>query len=264
MGGCTSPFGGNMDNPAVYPSLKDRTVLVSGGASGIGEAIVRAFAAQGAKVGFLDIADDAARALQGDLGAKTALHYEHCDVTDIAALKRAIENVRKALGPVTVLVNNAAHDQRHTIDEVTPAFWDDRIAVNLKHQFFAAQAVYPDMKAAGNGSIVNFGSSAWMTSEANLAIYSTAKAGVLGLTRSLARELGGYNIRVNAVVPGWIMTQRQIDLWLTPQGEKDLLQRQCLKRKLYPDDVARLVLFLASDDSSGCTNQSYVIDGGRM
>jgi NAD(P)-dependent dehydrogenase (short-subunit alcohol dehydrogenase family) len=252
-----------MAKNAIYPSLKDRVVLVSGGASGIGEAIVRAFVAQEAKVGFLDIADDAARTLQADLGAQSRLHYEHCDVTDIAALRRAIEKVRSALGPIAILVNNAAHDQRHTIDDVTPEFWDDRIAVNLKHQFFAAQAVYPDMKAANNGSIVNLGSSAWMLSEANLAIYSTAKAGVLGLTRSLARELGGYNIRVNSVVPGWIMTQRQIDLWLTPEAEKDLLQRQCIKRKLYPDDVARLVLFLASDDSSGCTNQSYVIDGGR-
>jgi NAD(P)-dependent dehydrogenase (short-subunit alcohol dehydrogenase family) len=253
-----------MANNAIYASLKDRVVLVSGGASGIGEAVVRAFVAQEAKVGFLDIADDAARALQADLGAQSRLHYEHCDVTDIAALRGAIENVRNALGPITILINNAAHDQRHTIDDVTPEFWDDRIAVNLKHQFFAAQAVYPDMKAANNGSIVNLGSSAWMLSEANLAIYSTAKAGVQGLTRSLARELGGYNIRVNAVVPGWIMTQRQIDLWLTPEAEVDLLQRQCIKRKLYPDDVARLVLFLASDDSSGCTNQSYVIDGGRL
>jgi D-xylose 1-dehydrogenase len=252
-----------MENSAVYPSLKGRVVLVSGGASGIGEAIVRAFAAQGAKVGFLDIADAAARALQADLGAQATLHYEHCDVTDMAALRGAIENVRKALGPITVLVNNAAHDQRHSIDEVTPEFWDDRIAVNLKHQFFAAQAVYPDMKAAGNGSIVNLGSSAYMVGDPNLLIYSTAKAGVVGLTRSLARDLGMHNIRVNAVIPGWIMTQRQIDLWLTPEAEKDLLNRQCIKRKLYPDDVARLVLFLASDDSSGCTNQSYIIDGGR-
>jgi NAD(P)-dependent dehydrogenase (short-subunit alcohol dehydrogenase family) len=252
-----------MANGAVYPSLKDRAVLVTGGASGIGEAIVRAFAAQGARVGFLDILNDAARKLQADLGASAKLHYEHCDVTDIAALQRAIEAVRKALGPITILVNNAAHDQRHTIAEITPEFFDDRIAVNLKHQFFAAQAVYPDMKGARNGSIVNFGSSAWMVGDRNLTIYSTAKAGVLGLTRALAREFGADNIRVNCVVPGWIMTQRQIDLWLTPEGEKNLMQAQCIKRKLYPDDVARLVLFLASDDSSGCTNQSYVIDGGR-
>jgi len=250
-----------MANHAIYPSLKDRAVLVSGGASGIGEAIVRAFVAQGAKVGFLDIADEAAAKLNAELGP---VHYEHCDVTDIAALRSAIEGVRNALGPITVLVNNAAHDQRHTIDEVTPEFFDNRIAVNLKHQFFAAQAIYPDMKAANNGSIVNLGSSAWMNSTPNLPIYSASKAGVLGLTRALARDLGGFNIRVNSVMPGWIMTQRQLDLWLTPEAEKNLLERQCLKRKLYPDDVAKLVLFLGSDDSSGCTNQNYVIDGGRQ
>jgi NAD(P)-dependent dehydrogenase (short-subunit alcohol dehydrogenase family) len=241
-----------MANGAIYPSLKDRTVFVSGGASGIGEAIV----------GFVDIADDAAAKLTAELGQ--GVRFEHCDITDIAALRSAIEAVRAALGPITVLVNNAAHDQRHSIDEVTPEFFDDRIAVNLKHQFFAAQAIYPDMRAANNGSIVNLGSSAWMNATPNLPIYSASKAGVLGLTRALARDLGGYNIRVNSVMPGWTMTQRQIDLWLTPEAEKTLLERQCLKRKLYPDDVARLVLFLASDDASGCTNQNYIIDGGRL
>jgi NAD(P)-dependent dehydrogenase (short-subunit alcohol dehydrogenase family) len=252
-----------MQGNAIYPTLRDRTVLISGGASGIGEAIVRAFAAQGAKVGFLDIADDAANKLTAELSPHGRVHYERCDVTDMAALDRAIDNVRRALGPITILVNNAAHDQRHKLDDITPALWDERIAVNLKHQFFAAQAVYPDMKAANNGAIVNFGSSAYLVGDKDLLIYSTAKAGVIGLTRALARDLGEYNIRVNAVIPGWIMTQRQIDLWLTPEAEKDLLQRQCIKRKLYPDDVARLVLFLSSDDASGCTNQSYVIDGGR-
>ena len=252
-----------MQNAATYPSLNGRVVLVTGGAMGIGEAIVREFARQGTKIGFLDIADEAAKVLQADIGAKAKLHYEHCDVTDIDALQRAIVNVRKALGPITILINNAAHDQRHNVHEVTSEFWDDRIAVNLKHQFFAAQAVYPDMKAANTGSIVNFGSSAWLVGDLNLTIYSTAKAAVLGLTRSLAREFGPDNIRVNCVVPGWIMTQRQIELWLTPAAEANLMQAQCIKRKLYPDDVARLVMFLASDDSSGCTNQSYVIDGGR-
>lgn len=252
-----------MDNAATYPSLMDRVVLVTGGAMGIGEATVTAFAAQGAKVGFIDVADAAAEKLRDDLGAQARLHYEHCDVTDIAALRQAIENVRKAFGPITILVNNAAHDERHKVADVTPEFFDDRIAVNLKHQFFAAQAVYQDMKAAQNGSIVNFGSSAWMVGDPDLSIYSTAKAAVLGLTRSLAREYGPDNIRVNCVVPGWIMTQRQIEKWLTPESEANLLRAQCLKRKLYPDDVARLVMFLASDNSSGCTNQSYVIDAGR-
>jgi NAD(P)-dependent dehydrogenase (short-subunit alcohol dehydrogenase family) len=252
-----------MANAATYPSLKDRVVLVTGGAMGIGEATVRAFAAQGSKIGLLDVARDAAKKLQGELGAQAKLHYEHCDVTDIAALRRAIEGVRKAFGPITILVNNAAHDERHKVAEVTPELFDDRVAVNLKHQFFAAQAVYPDMKAAQNGSIVNFGSSSWMVGDLDLSVYATAKAGVLGLTRSLAREYGPDNIRVNCVVPGWIMTQRQIEKWLTPEGEANLLKAQCLKRKLYPDDVARLVMFLASDDSSGCTNQSFVIDAGR-
>jgi NAD(P)-dependent dehydrogenase (short-subunit alcohol dehydrogenase family) len=252
-----------MNNTASYPSLVDRVVLVTGGAMGIGEAIVKAFATQGAKVGFIDVADDAAEKLKAELGAEAKLHYEHCDVTDIAALRRAIDNVRKAFGPITILVNNAAHDERHKVADVTPEFFDDRIAVNLKHQFFAAQAVYPDMKATQNGSIVNFGSSAWMVGDLNLSVYSTAKAAVLGLTRSLAREYGPDNIRVNCVVPGWIMTLRQIEKWLTPESEANLLKAQCLKRKLYPDDVARLVMFLASDDSSGCTNQSYVIDAGR-
>ncbi len=249
---------------AIYPSLKDRVVFISGGASGIGESIVRHFAEQGCKVGFVDIADDAARTLMDEIGPKATLHYEHCDVTDIAALKRAIDAVRKALGPITILVNNAAHDQRHTIDEVTPEFWDNRLAVNLKHQFFAAQAVYPDMKAAGGGAIINYSSSAWLTATPNLAIYSTAKAGVLGLTKSLARDLGVHNIRVNAVIPGWIMTQRQIDLWLTPQAEKGLMERQCLKHKLYPADCARMTLFLASDEASSLTSQSFVVDGGRL
>jgi NAD(P)-dependent dehydrogenase (short-subunit alcohol dehydrogenase family) len=252
-----------MDNAASYPSLKDRVVLVTGGAMGIGEAIVRAFAVQGARIGFVDLADEAANRLRDELSGQAELHYEHCNVTNIAALRRAIENVRKALGPITILINNAAHDERHKVADVTPEFFDDRIAVNLKHQFFAAQAVYPDMKAAQNGSIVNFGSSAWLVGDLDLPIYSTAKAAVLGLTRSLAREYGPDNIRVNCVVPGWIMTQRQIEKWLTPESEANLLKAQCIKRKLYPDDVARLVMFLASDDSSGCTNQSYVIDAGR-
>jgi NAD(P)-dependent dehydrogenase (short-subunit alcohol dehydrogenase family) len=252
-----------MESAATYPSLKDRVVLLTGGAMGIGEAIVREFARQSSKIGFLDIADDAAKKLLADVSTQANVHYEHCDVTDIGALRRAIRNVRKALGPITILINNAAHDQRHNVHEVTPEFWDDRIAVNLKHQFFAAQAVYSDMKAANSGSIVNIGSSAWLVGDPNLTVYSTAKAAVLGLTRSLAREFGPDNIRVNCVVPGWIMTERQIDLWLTPDAEEELMRAQCIKRKLYPNDVARLVMFLASDDSSGCTNQSYVIDGGR-
>ena len=210
------------------------------------------------RTGFEDLLGHRAHAAPGGrLPAAPRRQGRTCSARVVAPTRRSPPSA------ITILINNAAHDQRHTIDEVTPEFFDDRIAVNLKHQFFAAQAVYPDMKAAQNGAIVNFGSSAWMVGDRNLTIYSTAKAGVLGLTRSLAREFGTDNIRVNCVVPGWIMTQRQIELWLTPEGEKNLIQSQCIKRKLYPDDVARLVLFLASDDSSGCTNQSYIIDGGR-
>jgi NAD(P)-dependent dehydrogenase (short-subunit alcohol dehydrogenase family) len=161
-----------------------------------------------------------------------------------------------------VLVNNAAHDERHSIEAVTPEYWDDRFAVNLRHQFFAAQAVVPGMAAAGGGSIINMGSTSWMVGQGGMPAYLSAKAAVAGLTRALARDLGPKNIRVNSVVPGWIMTERQIALWLTPEGEQELLRRQCLKRKLKPEDVARMVLFLASDDSDACTSQAFIVDGG--
>ena len=253
-----------MTASAIYPSLKDRVVFVSGGGSGIGASIVEHFCRQGAKVGFVDIDAEAAGALVEQVAA--AGHskpvFVKCDLKDIGALRGAVDKVREALGPITVLVNNAANDQRHAIDEVTPEYWDDRIAVNLRHQFFAAQAVYPDMAAAGGGAIVNLGSVSWMIGQGGMPCYTTAKSAVAGLTRSLARDLGPMNIRVNCVVPGWIMTQRQIDLWLTPESEAELMQRQCLKRKLVPADIARAVLFFASDDSGGCTNQSYIVDGG--
>ena len=251
-----------MTATAIYPSLKDRVVFVSGGGSGIGASIVEHFCQQGAKVGFVDIDEKASAALVEQVAA--AGHprpvFVKCDLRDIGALRGAIDKVREALGPITV--NNAANDQRHDIDEVTPEFWDDRIAVNLKHQFFAAQAVYPDMAAAGGGAIVNLGSVSWMIGQGGMPCYTTAKSAIAGLTRSLARDLGPMNIRVNCVVPGWIMTQRQIDLWLTPESEAELMQRQCLKRKLVPADIARAVLFFAADDSGGCTNQSYIVDGG--
>ncbi|MEQ9609192.1 MAG: SDR family oxidoreductase [Kiloniellaceae bacterium] len=253
-----------MTATAIYPSLKDRVVFVTGGGSGIGASIVEHFCRQGAKVGFVDINQEASEKLVRDVEA--AGHgkpfFVNCDLTDIEALRVAVGQVREKLGPITVLVNNAAHDQRHAIDEVTPEYWDDRIAVNLKHQFFAAQAVYPDMEKAGGGAIVNLGSVSWMIGQGGMPCYTTAKSAVAGLTRSLARDLGPKNIRVNCVVPGWIMTQRQIDLWLTPEGEAELLERQCLKRKLVPADIARAVLFFASDDAGACTNQSYIVDGG--
>ena len=251
---------------AVYPSLRERVVFLTGGASGIGAAEVAAFAAQGARVAFVDIADDAAAEVVAK--ARAAGHpepfFQHCDLTDIAALRASVARAGERLGPVTVLVNNAANDQRHRWEDVTPEYWDERLAVNLRHQFFAIQAVAPMMKAAGGGSIVNFGSVSWHVGQGGMPAYTTAKAAVEGLTRGMARDLGQDNIRVNCVVPGWIMTERQIRLWLTPEGEANLIRSQCLKRKLVPEDVARMVLWLAADDSRMCTSQLFVVDAGRI
>ena len=249
---------------AIYPDLEGKSVLVTGGGSGIGASIVRAFARQKAKVGFLDIARDASTRLVDELAAQGfPVRYEYCDVTDIDDLRAAIDQIRACIGPISVLINNAAHDDRHTVESVTPEYWDDRIAVNLKHQFFASQAVLPDMQAAKDGAIVNFGSISWMTAQGGMPVYTASKSAVLGLTRGLARDYGAWNVRVNAIVPGWIMTERQIEKWLTPQGEADLMKAQCLKRKLYPDDISRVVVFLASEEASACTSQHYVVDGGR-
>ncbi len=245
---------------AIYSDLEDQVVVVTGGAGGIGEAISRAFHAQGCKVGVLDI--DAARGerLEAELGQ--AVRFVHCDLTDIPALRAAIETVRGAFGPIDILINNAAHDERHDTLEVTEAYWDGRVAVNLKHQFFAAQAVLPDMKASGRGSIVNLGSTSWMIGQGGMAAYTACKSAVLGLTRSLARDFGEFGVRVNAVAPGWIMTERQLELWVTPEAEKDIYKNQCLKRRLVPDDVARVIVFMSSDEAGAITNQHHVVDGG--
>jgi NAD(P)-dependent dehydrogenase (short-subunit alcohol dehydrogenase family) len=253
-----------MTETAIYPSLRDRTVFITGGGSGIGAAIVERFCAQRSKVAFVDINAEASEKLVASLDGKgvPAPLFIPCDITDTAALQRAIAEVKRKLGAIRVLVNNAAHDERHPIDTVTPDYWDERFAVNLKHQFFAAQAVYKDMAAAGGGSIVNLGSVSWILGMGGMPCYTTAKSAVGGLTRSLARDFGPLNIRVNCVLPGWIMTERQMKLWLTPEGEEELLRRQCLKRKLVPGDIARAVLFLASDDSGACTSQNYIVDGG--
>ena len=251
---------------AVYPSLRDRVVLVTGGASGIGAEEVTQFARQGAKVAFLDIADEAASRLietlrQQDL---TPPLYAPCDLRDIPALQAAIGDIGRRLGPISVLVNNAANDQRHGYEDVTVEYWDERMTTNLRHQFFAIQAVAPMMRHAGGGSIINFGSISWHRSQGGMPAYTTAKAAVEGLTRGMARDLGGHGIRVNCVIPGWIMTQRQIELWLTPEAEAELMRDQCLKAKVMPEDVARMVLWLASDDSRMCTAQLWVVDGGWM
>ena len=248
---------------ATYPSLAGKTVIVTGGGSGIGESITSHFARQGAKVGFLDISDEVSNVLAAQLTDEgLAAKYVHCNVTDTDALRAAIGSISEAFGPVDVLVNNAAHDQRHKLEDVTPEYWDERIAINIKHQFFSSQAVAEDMKKIGGGSIINMGSTSWMIGNGGMACYTAAKSAVLGLSRSLARDLGEFNIRVNSIAPGWIMTERQKDLWLTPEGEVDIFKHQCLKRFLVPEDIARPVLFFASDESAACTNQSYVVDGG--
>ena len=248
---------------AIYPDLEGKAVLITGGGSGIGESIVHHFARQKAKVAFIDINAEASKKVVADCAAKGwTVHFEHCDLTNIAALKDSIAKARKVVGPITVLVNNAAHDQRHKMEDVTPDYWDDRFAVNIKHQFFCAQAVIEDMKAANHGVILNFGSTSWMVGQGGMAAYTAAKSAVLGLTRSLARDFGQYNIRCMAIAPGWIMTERQISLWLTPESEKELMTRQCLKRKLVPADIAKVTVFLASEEAGACTNQQYVVDGG--
>jgi NAD(P)-dependent dehydrogenase (short-subunit alcohol dehydrogenase family) len=248
---------------AIYPDLQGKVVVVTGGGSGIGESIVREFARQKARVAFLDIAIGPSRMLAKTLAdAGTPAHFEPCDLTDIPALRSAIGAVRSRLGPVQVLINNAAHDERHPTESVTEEIWDTRIAVNLRHQFFCSQAVLPDMKAAGSGAIVNLGSVSWMIGQGGMAAYTASKSGVIGLTRALARDYGPYGIRVNAVAPGWIMTQRQLDKWLTPEGEALIMDRQCLKRRLQPAEVAKFIVFLSSEEASACTNQHYVVDGG--
>lgn len=251
---------------AIYPSLKNRSVFVSGGGSGIGAAIVQHFAAQGARVAFVDIDEQASNALVEEIvaGGHPRPLFRRCDIRDVKAYQAVIEEIAAAQGPITVLVNNAARDDRHTIEQVTPEYWNERIAVNLRHAYFAIQAVVPGMKQAGGGSIINFSSISYHIMAPNLSVYQTAKAAAIGMTRGLARDLGPHNIRVNSITPGWIMTQRQIDLWLTPEAEQSLMQAQCLKEKLYPPDIARMALWLAADDSRLVTAQNFVVDGGRM
>ena len=244
---------------ATYPDLKDRHVLVTGGGSGIGAALVEHFAAQGAHVGFLDIAVEASEALAA---SHDNVAFERADLTDIPAVRDAIGRLRERWGPVGALVNNAAHDERHALEDVTVEYWDGRMAVNLRHQFFVAQAVADDLKADGAGTIVNMGSTSWMLGQGGMAAYTAAKSAVLGLTRSLARDLGPSGVRANSIAPGWIMTERQREKWVTPDALEETIERQCLKRELNPDDVAGLVLFLSSRASGGCTAQSFVCDGG--
>ena len=249
---------------ATYPSLRGRNVVITGGASGIGETLVAAFAMQGARVAYLDMQAEAGNALANRLskqGYPKPSFYE-CDLTDVDALQRVLNTIVEAFGVVDVLVNNAGNDTRHSIEEVTSESWDRSIAVNLKHQFFMIQGVVPSMRKAGRGSIINMSSIGWVIPSTGLPVYVAAKAAIVGMTRALAHELGADNIRVNSVMPGAIQTERQKRLWLTEAYKGEILSRQALKRMLVPEDVARLVLFLAADDSSAITNQAHVVDGG--
>ena len=248
---------------AAYPSLRDRVVIVTGGARGIGEAIVEAFARQGSKVCFLDIEDEPAAMLIRRLGpSATTPDFYHCDLTDIQALQNVVRLISERFGTVDVLVNNAGNDDRHRFADVTPQSWDHTMAVNLKHQFFMAQAVIPAMQQAQRGSIINMSSIGWVIPSVRQSVYVTAKAAIVGMTRTLAHEVGKSNIRVNSVMPGAVLTERQKNLWLTSEYSAEILANQALKRMVLPEEVARLVLFLAADDSSAITSQSYVIDAG--
>ena len=253
-----------MSSFANYPSLRDRSVLVTGGASGIGASIVEHFVAQGSRVGFIDLDAEAAERLTVSLGERRAnAVFARADLRDIAALRQAIDTLRASLGgSFTVLVNNAARDDRHGIDQVTPEYWDERMATNLRHQFFAAQALKDEMIAVGGGAIINMSSISFLLGQGGMPVYLTAKSAVVGLTRALARDPGPHRIRVNAVFPGWIMTERQLKLWLTPDAEADMMRGQCIPEKLYPPDVARMVLWLAADDSALVTAQNFVVDAG--
>jgi NAD(P)-dependent dehydrogenase (short-subunit alcohol dehydrogenase family) len=250
---------------AQYPSLEGAVVYVTGGASGIGLEIIRAFAAQRSKIGFVDIDREAGLALCNDLARHgTTIHFEVCDLRDIVALREAFAKLRSALGPASVLVNNAARDDRHDWADVTPEYYDERIATNIRHMFFATQAVAPDMIAAGKGSIINFGSNSWFEASGGMPVYTTAKAAVHGMTRSFARTLGKHRIRVNTVVPGWVMTERQKQLWAKPEAIARHLARQCLPDLIEPVYLARMVLFLASDDSAMCTANNYMVEAGSI
>jgi len=252
-------------NFATYPSLEDATVYITGGASGIGAEIVRAFADQRSRIGFLDFDVVRGDALTAELREQGAdVHFEPCDLRDIDALRQAFVSLEATLGPATVLINGAARDDRHDWQDVTAEYYDERIATNLRHQFFAIQAVAPGMIAAGKGSIINFGSASWWRAVGGMPAYTTAKAGVHGMTRSFARDLGKHRIRVNTIVPGWIMTERQKELWATPEALEQTRQNQCLPDLIDPVYPARMALFLASDDAAMCTANNYMVEAGSV
>lgn len=247
-----------------YAGLAGKTVFITGGGSGIGAAFTRGFAEQGARVGFVDIAEEASRGLAAEIQKETgtAPLFIGCDLRDVASLQAAIEKVRAELGDIGVLINNAGNDDRHSLQQVTPAYWDERIAVNLRHMFFAAQAVAPQMNRNGGGAIVNLGSITWRLKQTDVAVYGISKASVVGLTRVLAREFGPFGIRVNSIAPGAIWTERQIKRWYTPEMEKEIMNGQCLKMRIVPEDIANMAMFLASDAGEKCTAQEFIVDAG--
>ena len=249
-----------------YYDLESKRVFITGGGSGIGASIVEHFCEQGSEVYFIDINEDESKKLIEDIKNKnySLPTFIKCDLLNIKELQKTIAEIISKKGPIDILINNAANDTRHKIDDVTEEYWDERMNVNLRHFFFTVQSVKKSMIDNGGGAIINMGSTSWMVGQGGMAAYTAAKSGVVGLTRSFARDLGEFNIRVNSVVPGWVMTQRQIDLWLNDESEKELMKRQCLKEKLMPKELAQAVLFFSSEQSSGCTNQSYVVDKGWL
>lgn len=253
-----------MKQLAKYGSLQGKRVFITGGGSGIGESLVAEFAAQGALVAFVDIAVEASEALCRRLAEAgwTAPLFRHCDITDIASLQAVMAELAGKLGDFDILVNNAANDQRHQAQDVTLEYWNERIAINQRPMFFTCQAVFEGMKRKGGGSIINVSSISWHMKSGGYPVYATTKAAVVGLTRGLARDYGAHNIRVNTVTPGWVMTQRQIELWVDEAAEVEIKKSQCLPNKLMPQDIAAMVLFLASDDGAMCSSQEFIVDAG--
>lgn len=253
-----------MKQKAVYPDLENRVVLVTGGAAGIGAAMVRAFCGQGSQVAFVDISEEEAKKLVSEIDgtSRGKAHFLHCDLRDKDALSAAIQKVGENLGKISVLVNNAGNDDRHKFAEVSEKYWNERVELNLRHIFFACQAVFPQMKELGHGSIVNMGSIIWRIKQEDAPVYSMCKAAIHGLTRALAGELGAHGVRVNTISPGAVWTERQIRLWYTPEVEAKVMENQCLKARILPEDVADLAMFLASDASSKCTAQEFIVDAG--
>ena len=250
---------------ATYPSLRDRVVILTGGASGIGGQTVRRLASQGAKVGFVDLNEGAGTALVDEFsGVAHRPAFRHCDLRDIPASQAALTELMDELGTPYALINNAAHDERHDWRDVTPEFWDERFETNLRHQFFCIQTVAPRMHEAGVGSIVNMGSTSWMLKMGGMIAYTTAKAAVHGLTRSLTQDFGKRGVRLNTVIPGWVMTERQRTKWLTPEGDAELKESQALPGYVEPDDLANMLLFLCADDSRMCSGQEFYVEGGWL